>query len=164
MMRLVAVLLVLGLQCSSGTGGSVAAGKCAASTFLHNTQLRCTPEGNIVLHDRVSSPVACCSLCATHPGGACVAWAWSEHQGVGSCNLKNGTSCQSTAHAGTTAGILSPLPGPTPYKPPRSTPTGAHNVLFFAVDVRTCSASACVQPCCRTLVLVPLHDAADHAV
>ena len=137
-------LLVLGLQCASGAGRSTTAGSCAASTFLHNTQLQCTPGGNIVKHERVSSAAACCSLCTAYPGGACVAWAWSEHEGVGSCNLKNGTSCQSTAHAGTTAGILSPLPRPPPYKPPRSTPAGAHNVLFFAVDVRTCSGSAYV--------------------
>ena len=111
-------------------GGST----CARSAFLRDTQLACTPGGNIVLHAQIPSAPVCCALCAAHPGGKCVAWAWSKRNGTGSCNLKAGTACKRTKQAGTTAGLRVPLPGPPPYRPPHPTPPGAKNVLFLAVD------------------------------
>ena len=145
-----AVALVVLFAASSLAGGpepEAAAGagsSCAPATFERDTQLKCTPGGNIVLHAQISTAAACCSLCAAHPGGGCVAWAWSMHAGAGSCNLKNGTQCEHIHHVGTTAGLLAPLPPAPPpppppppsppYVPPHTTPPGAHNVLFFAVD------------------------------
>ena len=41
---------------------SDASGSCAPSVFMHDTQLKCTPGGNIVLHAKSPSPAACCAL------------------------------------------------------------------------------------------------------
>jgi hypothetical protein len=71
-----------------------------------------------------------CGCSAAHPGGKCVAWAWSQPKGgiVGSCNLKAGATCAQIHHKGTTSGLLAALPPPPPYRPPHPTPPGAHNV------------------------------------
>jgi hypothetical protein len=110
---------------------------CAPSVFLHDTQLKCTPGGNIVLHAKITFATACCDLCTVHHGGNCVAWAWSKRNGTGSCNLKAGNSCTRSKHKGTTAGLRASIPlppAPPPYRPPHPTPPGAHSVLFFVVD------------------------------